>query len=53
LFRRLADLDRHVHPHVEGEDLPKIRATLETSGVKTAVDHLGRPDPKSHEGKFP
>ena len=45
LFRRLADLDWHVHPHVEGEDLPKILPTLEASGVKIVVDHLGRPDP--------
>jgi predicted TIM-barrel fold metal-dependent hydrolase len=47
LFRRLADLDWHVHPHVEGEDLPRILPTLEASGVKIVVDHLGRPDPKS------
>ena len=46
LFRRLADLDWHVHPHVEGEDLPKILPTLEASGVKIVVDHLGRPDPR-------
>jgi predicted TIM-barrel fold metal-dependent hydrolase len=45
LFRRLADLDWHVHPHVEGDDLPKILPTLEASGVKIVVDHLGRPDP--------
>ena len=42
LFRRLADLDWHVHPHVDGEDLPKILPTLEASGVKIVVDHLGR-----------
>jgi predicted TIM-barrel fold metal-dependent hydrolase len=47
LFRRLADLDWHVHPHVAGEDLPKILPTLEASGVRIVVDHLGRPDPKS------
>ena len=47
LFRRLADLGWHVHPHVNGEDLPKILPTLEASGVKIVVDHLGRPDPKS------
>ena len=28
LFRRLADLGWHVHPHVNGEDLPKILPTL-------------------------
>jgi predicted TIM-barrel fold metal-dependent hydrolase len=47
LFRRLADLGWHVHPHVDGEDLPKILPVLEASGVKIVVDHLGRPDPKS------
>jgi predicted TIM-barrel fold metal-dependent hydrolase len=47
MFRRLADLGWHVHPHVEGEDLPKILPVLEASGVKIVVDHLGRPDPKS------
>ena len=47
LFRRLADLDWHVHPHVEGENLPKILPTLEASGVKIVVDHLGRPDPRT------
>ncbi len=46
-FRRLADLDWHVHPHVEGEDLPKILPTLEASGVKIVIDHLGRPEPKA------
>jgi predicted TIM-barrel fold metal-dependent hydrolase len=45
LFRRLADLDWHVHPHVDGEDLTKILPTLEASGVKIVVDHLGRPHP--------
>jgi predicted TIM-barrel fold metal-dependent hydrolase len=47
LFHRLADLDWHVHPHVNGEDLPKILPTLEASGVRIVIDHLGRPDPKS------
>lgn len=47
LFRRLADLDWHVHPHVDGDDLPKILPTLEASGVKIVVDHLGRPNPKT------
>ena len=47
LFRRLADLDWHVHPHVEGDDLPKILPSLEASGVKIVVDHLGRPEPKT------
>ena len=47
LFRRLADLGWHVHPHAEGEDLPKILPTLEASGVTIVVDHLGRPEPKA------
>src|SRR3954470_13948839 len=47
LFRRLADLDWHAHPHVDGEDLPMVLPTLLASGVKIVVDHLGRPDPKS------
>ena len=47
LFRRLADLDWHVHPHVDGEDLPKILPTLEASGVRIVVDHLGRPNSES------
>ncbi|MBM3527205.1 MAG: hydrolase [Alphaproteobacteria bacterium] len=46
-FRRLADLGWHVHPHVDGDDLRKILPTLEASGVKIVVDHLGRPDPKT------
>jgi len=33
-----------VHPHVDGEDLPKILPTLEASGVRIVVDHLGRPN---------
>lgn len=45
-FRRLADLGWHVHPHVEGEDLPKLLPTLEASGVTIVIDHLGRPDPQ-------
>ncbi|MGB7890253.1 MAG: amidohydrolase family protein, partial [Xanthobacteraceae bacterium] len=46
LFCRLADLGWHVHPRVDGDDLPKILPTLETSGVKIVVDHLGRPNPR-------
>ena len=46
-FRRLADLGWHVHPHVDGDDLPKILPTLEASGVTIVVDHLGRPEPRA------
>jgi predicted TIM-barrel fold metal-dependent hydrolase len=47
LFRRLADLGWHVHPHVNGEDLPRVLPILEASGVRIVVDHLGRPDAKT------
>jgi predicted TIM-barrel fold metal-dependent hydrolase len=47
LFRRLADLNWHVHPHVNGDDLPKVLPTLEASGVNIVVDHLGRPNEKT------
>jgi predicted TIM-barrel fold metal-dependent hydrolase len=44
-LRRLADLDWHVHLHVEGERLPALIDTIEASGVKLVIDHLGRPEP--------
>jgi predicted TIM-barrel fold metal-dependent hydrolase len=44
-LRRLADLDWHVHPHIEGEKLPQLLPGLEASGVKIVIDHIGRPDP--------
>src|SRR5882757_8376841 len=46
-FRRLADLDWHVHLHVEGERLPLLLDKIEASGVKLVIDHLGRPDPRT------
>jgi predicted TIM-barrel fold metal-dependent hydrolase len=46
-LRRLADLDWHVHLHVEGERLPPLIAAIEVSGVKLVIDHLGRPDPRT------
>ena len=45
-LRRLADLDWHVHLHVEGERLPPLINAIEASGVKLVIDHLGRPDPR-------
>lgn len=45
-LRRLADLDWHVHLHVEGEKLPEVLPGLESAGVKIVIDHIGRPDPK-------
>ena len=46
-LRRLADPDWHVHLHTEGENLPHFLPTIEESGVKLVIDHLGRPDPKT------
>jgi predicted TIM-barrel fold metal-dependent hydrolase len=46
LFRRVADLDWHVHLHDDGPRLPGPIAALEASGVKLVIDHFGRPDPK-------
>ena len=44
-LRRIADLDWHVHLHVEGPRLPQLLPLLERSGVKIVLDHIGRPDP--------
>src|SRR4051812_33949255 len=46
-LRRIADLDWHVHLHVEGEHLPQLIDVIEPSDVKLVIDHLGRPDPKT------
>jgi predicted TIM-barrel fold metal-dependent hydrolase len=46
-LRRLADLDWHVHLHVEGERLPSLIDAIEASGVKLVIDHLGRPEPRA------
>ena len=43
LFRRIADLDWHVHLHVENEHLPALLPLLQASGAKIVIDHLGRP----------
>jgi len=43
LLKRIADLDWHVHVHVEAERLPQILPLLLASGVKIVIDHLGRP----------
>lgn len=46
MLRRIADLDWHVHLHVEGHRLSVLLPLLENSGVKIVIDHLGRPAPK-------
>ena len=44
-LRRIADLDWHVHLHLDGPRLPQVLPQLEKSGVKIVIDHIGRPDP--------
>ena len=34
-----------LHVGVEGERLPALIDTIEASGVKLVIDHLGRPEP--------
>jgi predicted TIM-barrel fold metal-dependent hydrolase len=43
---RLAELDWHVHLHLDGPRLPLVLPLLERSGVKLVIDHIGRPDPE-------
>jgi predicted TIM-barrel fold metal-dependent hydrolase len=45
LFRRLRDLDMHVHLHLEGSRSTPIVNVLEQTGVKLVIDHFGTPDP--------
>lgn len=42
LLKRIADLDWHVHLHIEAERLPAVLPLLQASGVKIVIDHLGR-----------
>jgi predicted TIM-barrel fold metal-dependent hydrolase len=49
-LRRLADLDWHVHLHVEGARLAPLLPVIEDSGVKLVIDHMGRPDPETGIG---
>ncbi len=44
-FRRIRDLDWHVHFALEGYKTPEFLAMLERTGVKIMVDHFGHPDP--------
>ena len=45
-LRRIADLDWHVHLHIEGERLPTVLPALLSQGVKVVVDHIGRLGPQ-------
>jgi predicted TIM-barrel fold metal-dependent hydrolase len=49
-LRRLADLDWHVHLHVEGARLAPLLPVIENSGVKLVIDHMGRPEPETGIG---
>ncbi len=42
-FRRVRDLDWHVHLNQSGDLLEAPLAALETAGVKIVVDHFGHP----------
>jgi predicted TIM-barrel fold metal-dependent hydrolase len=44
LFKRFADLNWHVHLHIDGPRIPLVLPFLEKSGVKIVLDHFGRPD---------
>ena len=44
-LRRFADLDWHVHLHLDGPRIPQVLPALEAAGVKIVIDHFGRPDP--------
>lgn len=45
LFSRLAELDWHVHLHVEGKKIPDLLPHLVKAGPRLVIDHLGRPAP--------
>jgi predicted TIM-barrel fold metal-dependent hydrolase len=45
LFRRIADLDWHVHVYAEGERIAALTEQLLTAEVKIVIDHYGNPSP--------
>ncbi|MEN9538071.1 MAG: hypothetical protein RLZZ126_306 [Pseudomonadota bacterium] len=45
LLYRLADMNWHVHLHLDGPRIPQVLPQLEQSGVNIVIDHIGRPDP--------
>ena len=49
-LRRLADLNWHIHLHIEGVRLPVLLPAIEDSGVRLVIDHMGRPDPHAGIG---
>jgi predicted TIM-barrel fold metal-dependent hydrolase len=46
LLRQIAELNWHVHLHVEGRYIPDLLPLLENSGPRIVIDHLGRPSSK-------
>ena len=46
-LKRLAELKWHVEIHRESRDLPEVMPPLLATGVRVAIDHYGRPDPKA------
>ena len=44
-LRRFADLNWHVHLHLDGPRIPQVLPHLEQAGLNIVVDHFGRPDP--------
>ena len=45
LFRRIRDLNWHVHLAMEAHWVPQVLAKLEPTGVRVVFDHFGHPDP--------
>ncbi|MEO7940316.1 MAG: amidohydrolase family protein [Burkholderiaceae bacterium] len=41
---RLADMNWHVHLHLDGPRIAQVLPQLERSGVTVVIDHIGRPD---------
>ncbi len=44
LFRRVADLDWHVHVALEGHLWPQVLPQLEAGGARIVLDHFAHPD---------
>ena len=49
LFRRIADLDWHVHVYAEGERIAALTGQLLAAGVNIVIDHYGNPSPSLGE----
>ena len=49
LFRRVADLDWHVHVYAEGDRIAELTEQLLETDVKIVIDHYGNPKPGQGE----